>query len=481
VKLQPGEIYGRYAIADELAEGLCGPVYHAVIEHDTKRKEEVALKFLTNKKSQVVQYFLNEERLLRRATQSGGHPHIVRFVHSNVRDQPYTLATAFTYALSHKEELVKLKSSAVALKIAEQIGSALDYLHTSHPSHPIVHRDVKPDNILVDRNTGIATLIDLSVASHPAFTLVDDRGFGTPPYMAPEQYAGHEVPASDQFALAYVVYYFLYGGAIQEFKPPKVKGLESQDQAIYTEALTTWNDQVQPLVEKQHARIRQTLSRYPKTVEVLIKASAFRPADRYPSCAEFASALGTALSADGASLEQPTLPRDTSRRTAWIGVGAIGLIVVLALAMLFVTNTGSTATNQSAGAGALPTTTLPPFATSTLSPLTSALPPGGFATVTLGPEPTFASSGFATSTLPPLPIASGTPTAGRSIEVTAAREIFRVSPSNEALNILNRQFLKIGTRLTITDGPERVKGETWYQARRDSDGLEGWLRATSFR
>ena len=488
--LRAGDTYGRYRILqDELAQGLCGPVYHAEITKDDGTHEQVALKILTNKQSQVRLYFLNEELLLKR----GKHPHLVRYVHSNLRDEPYNLATAFSDTINHKEALAPLKNPMLALRITEHISSALDYLHTMHPNAPVIHRDVKPDNILVDKNTNQAILVDLSVATHPGFSVVDERGFGSPPYMAPEQYSGHEVKASDQFALAFVTYYFLRGKPMIEIKPPKskdVKGMDSSDAVVYGTALETWYAQAQPLFAKQHLHLRDTLgSQYPNTADVLVKASAFRPEARYPSCAAFAQALGQALQSDGAALNQPVALPNTARKP-WRSIVGIGAMVALAVALLFFLWSSDAKGNEPGAistvvTGTGPTITLPPAPTSPptiggLMPTTTLAP---FPTITLAPLGTPVSTLQPTITLPPFVTMTGPPDVGRIVQITVRRTILRAVPGDGAANVLRSQVLAVGDQFEITDATaQKVKGDrrNWYRVRRLTDKVEGWIPDESF-
>ncbi|MBM7842894.1 serine/threonine protein kinase [Herpetosiphon giganteus] len=458
--LVAGQQYGRYEIVDDrLAEGLSGPVYHAIINHDDGHREEVALKFLTNKLPQVRQYFMNEERLLKKAE----HPHVIGFVHSNVRDEPYTLATTFVYAYSNKE-LSKQKSETIALQIAEQIGSALDYLHIAHPDSPVIHRDVKPDNILVDKASHDAILIDLSVASHERFALVDERGFGTPPYMAPEQYTGHEVPATDQYALALVVYYFLTGDTIPTIKPPKIKGLESDDPQIYQAALATWNTGYRQQLAAQSERIRKNLAKHPTAIEVFLKATAFEPADRYSSCAAFSMAMHEALRNDGAAFAAPSMPMSNSRRSTMISIGAISALVLIAVLFLFFGGDDTPVPSGKAtpDQAALPPTLTLPEAASTVT--------GGFPTVTIEVIPT--------STLPPIV----EPTAASSREVTLTQAyILRAQPGDGSANALQSGQALTGQKFrVINETPSTISGDRrkWFNVQRISDGETGWLPET---
>lgn len=459
--LVAGQQYGRYEIVDDrLAEGLSGPVYHAIINHDDGNREEVALKFLTNKLPQVRQYFMNEERLLKKAE----HPHVIGFVHSNVRDEPYTLATTFVYAYSNKE-LSKQKSETIALQIAEQIGSALDYLHIAHPDSPVIHRDVKPDNILVDKASHDAILIDLSVASHERFALVDERGFGTPPYMAPEQYTGHEVPATDQYALALVVYYFLTGDTIPTIKPPKIKGMESNDPQVYQAALAIWNTEFRQQLAAQNERIRKNLAKHPTAIEVFLKATAFEPTDRYSSCAAFSMAMHEALRNDGAAFAAPSMPISNSRRSTMISIGVISALVLIAVLFLLLGGGDTPDPNGKATpeqAAMQPTSTLPETPTT-----------GGIPTVTI-------EAVIPTSTLPPIV----SPTAGGREVTLNQGYILRARPGDGSANALGSgQALEGQKFLVLDENPSTVSGDQrkWFNVQRINGGETGWLPETVLR
>ncbi|GIV98219.1 MAG: hypothetical protein KatS3mg057_2876 [Herpetosiphonaceae bacterium] len=475
-----GRIYGNFQIIKDLPHGLSGNVYYAV---HSKTGEHVALKLLQNKKTQVRLHFLNEQKLLSLAQEDRNHPHIVRLVHSNVSEEPYSIATIFIDACNHRQ-LARLRSSALALRVVEQIGSALDYLHYQHPYHPVIHRDVKPDNILIDRRQGNATLIDFSVAAHPHFALVDDRSFGTPQYMAPEQYIGEEVPASDQFALALVAYYYLTGeplidrGGLASARK-QIKGSDSQDQAVIARALEEWQALVRAELASYHSILRQKLSARPNTAQALERALAFDPEQRYPTCDAFADRLRAALIADSAPISLIKIP-ETRERSSWLAPLLTGsLIVGAAAALIFSADdregylappaAGTQASNSTIIVSAPATITLPPDSQPVLSDEIPAITPG---------------SPAASPTMPPTtptetPVQDQT---GRIVTVTAPREIFRKEPSHAAQNVLGNLTLRAGEQLEILEGPLSPKGsrEEWYKARRLSDGIEGWLRSTAF-
>src|SRR5205823_5058416 len=133
------------------------------------------------------------------------HPHIVRLF--ELGDEH--IATQLVDGSDLGRRLRSGVDVASARRIAVQIGSALAYAH----GRGVVHRDVKPGNLFVDRN-GNAFLGDFGLATlpedHPAQVV---RG-GTPGFMAPEQARGEAVgPAADQYSLARTVVEILAGGS----------------------------------------------------------------------------------------------------------------------------------------------------------------------------------------------------------------------------------------------------------------------------
>ena len=215
----------------------------------------------------------------------------------------------------------RLELSA-AVHLAIEIASALAYAHAAG----VIHRDLKPENIMLSP-TGEAILADFGIAyaleeskgelgpdSDPAGRLTETGvTVGTPTYMSPEQAAGDEIltGASDQYALAAVVYEALTG-------QPPFTGPNAR--AILARKLTTTPPSLRSLRPDAPAAVEQ----------VLLRAMARQPADRYESLDAFAQALGetgvpTAITPAGLRSIAPARSRGVRRRL--VGIVAAGLAV----------------------------------------------------------------------------------------------------------------------------------------------------------
>jgi serine/threonine protein kinase len=158
------------------------------------------------------------------------------------------------------------------LRYFHEAAEALDYLHTKG----VLHRDIKPDNLLVIE--GHTRLADFGLARSQAQLLVSVSGSGTPAYMAPEMWRGHAGPPSDQYSLAY---------SYAELRLGRRPFTSSDYAAVmfdHLEHIPDLGDLPQP--EK----------------DVLLKALAKKPAQRYATCTEFARAL------EAAAAQTPPVP-----------------------------------------------------------------------------------------------------------------------------------------------------------------------------
>ena len=205
-------VAGRYAISREIGRGGMATVYEA---DDTKHNRKVAIKFLRPDLSAS----LGSERFLREIGIAArlSHPHIVSMIDSGEVDGLLYYVAQYVSGGSLRDKLRDETRLTLAetLRIANQVGGALDFAHRND----VVHRDVKPENILF--LDGHAMLTDFGIARACSTTRGSDSltdagiAVGTPEYMSPEQASGEQDlgNATDVYSLACVVYEMLAGEA----------------------------------------------------------------------------------------------------------------------------------------------------------------------------------------------------------------------------------------------------------------------------
>jgi len=263
---------GRYVIERELGSGGMATVYLA---HDVKHHREVALKVLRPELAAALgpDRFLREVEIAARLN----HPHILALYDSGETNGFlfYVMPYVAGESLRHRLEREKQLPIEEALAITRHIASALGHAHAQH----IIHRDVKPENILLYE--GEAMVADFGIAlavSAAAGVRLTQTGLavGTPAYMSPEQAVSERAldARSDVYSLGCVLYEMLAG------EPP------------YTGATA------QVLIAKRLVdpvpAVRRLRAAVPVGVEqALTKALAKVPADRWASALAFAEALAT--------------------------------------------------------------------------------------------------------------------------------------------------------------------------------------------
>jgi serine/threonine-protein kinase len=207
--LQPGDTLGGYRVESVLGEGGMGRVYGARRDADGT---QVALKVL--KKELAGDYVFQQRfRQEARAAAEVENPHLVPIFEAGEADGYQYLAVAYLPggSLADRIEADGNLSAPDTSRVMKDVALGLDALHGAG----IVHRDIKPGNVLFDGN-GTALLTDFGLAKGRAYTVLTQPGqvMGTLDYLAPELIRGEPAtPQSDLYALGCVAYECVVGAA----------------------------------------------------------------------------------------------------------------------------------------------------------------------------------------------------------------------------------------------------------------------------
>ncbi len=259
-----GQQLGNYRLTRLLGEGGFAQVYLGEHIH---LGTETAIKVLTARlTTEEIEQFRNEARTIARLR----HPHIVRVLDFGVDYGVPFLVMDYAPNGTLRQRYPKgtRLTLTTILPHIKQVAAALQYAH----DQKLVHRDVKPENMLLEpNNTILLSDFGIAVVAHSSHSMNTQDIIGTVAYMAPEQLQGKPRLASDQYALAVVVYEWLSGswpfsGAYVEI--------------AMQHALTP----PPPLREKVPAVS-------PEVEQVVMKALAKDPHQRFTSVQDFATAL----------------------------------------------------------------------------------------------------------------------------------------------------------------------------------------------
>lgn len=287
----------RYRVENELGAGGMAVVFHA---HDLRHDRPVALKVLRPELATGIgsDRFLHEIRL----TAGLQHPHILPLYDSGEADGLlfYVMPLVAGESLRQRLDRQRQLPLADALRLTGEIADALAAAH----AQGIVHRDVKPENILLSgehalvADFGIARAVEVAGAHRLTAT---GLAIGTPGYMAPEQ-AGDEAvdQRADVYALACMTYEMLSGDP--PFSGATAQAVLARQLAGEVRAVTT----VRPHV--------------PRAVDVVLaRAMAASPADRPAGIRDFARALERAA---------------TTRSRWWVGWAALATTALVGAGLL---------------------------------------------------------------------------------------------------------------------------------------------------
>ncbi|MBC8086051.1 MAG: protein kinase, partial [Phycisphaerae bacterium] len=317
---------GHYAIVRALGQGGMGTVFLA---RDVTLDREVAIKVISPElaaSSELRQRFIQEARTVAKLR----HPNIVAVYTAGEGNGLLYFVMEFVPGESLRDKMTRESSIAAepACAILHELSLALDYAHQSG----IVHRDVKPENILLDRDSGRAMLTDFGVAVALAAagdSRLTGAGFvlGSPRYMSPEQASGDRDldGRSDLYSLGLIGYEMLTG-------KPAIEGL------------TAASTLVKQLTERPDPVIQKAPNTPPEVGAAIDRVLLKSPAERFSRGAEFAAALAGETYDDKTPINQigrSTTGRLTrasakkNRRNVLIGAAVAAVAAIGAGAMWF--------------------------------------------------------------------------------------------------------------------------------------------------
>ncbi len=259
-----GQQVGKYRLIRQIGRGSFGEVYLA---EDTHHSTLVAIKILLTRVdgTERLESFIHEARLI-----VLNHPHIIRLRDFGIENDMLFLVMDYIPGgtMRQRHPQGTLLALETVISYVKQIAEALDYAH----NEGWVHRDVKPENMLIGSNNQVL-LGDFGIVAL-SYTVSPERqkAAGTIPYMAPEQIQDQPVRASDQYALGAIAYEWLTG------TPPF--------HARLWDEIAIKHIQVPPLPLREKM---PDIS--PEVDHVVLRALEKDPKKRFDSCKAFADAL----------------------------------------------------------------------------------------------------------------------------------------------------------------------------------------------
>ena len=288
--LTAGTALGPYRILEQVGRGGMATVYKA---HHAALARNVAIKVLP---THLADDDVFRERFRAEAVTIAKlrHPNILAVYDYGNESGLYYIVTEFVDGGTLADQLGKPLPVDYAVRMLAPVASALDYAH----ARDVVHRDVKPSNVLVARD-GTVIVSDFGLARMLEGTLprLTQTGalVGTPEYMAPEQAAGESAgPAADRYALAVVAYEMLVGAVPFSADTPLATLLAHLHKPL-------------PLPRERNPQLP------PAVEEVLLRGLAKEPKERYGTAADLVRAIETAAHQPATATAAPApAPRVTT-------------------------------------------------------------------------------------------------------------------------------------------------------------------------
>jgi len=269
--LQPDDMLAdRYRFIKKIGKGAFGSVF---LVEDTMISEEIILKFLNTQfvtDESIIKRFIYELRFARKIT----HPNVIRIYDMVSFGKAHAISMEYfrSHTLSAEVKDKTAMDIERAMKVAFDISNGMESAHAAS----VVHRDLKPNNILIDEDS-LVKIVDFGVAAatQSTDTKLTKTGLlvGTPTYMAPEQVLGKDVnDCTDIYSLGVIMYEMLTG------RPP-YSGKDSMS-IMYQHV----QGKAEP-VSSKNEEVSKELS------DLVAKCMSVKPVHRYQSMADLKEAL----------------------------------------------------------------------------------------------------------------------------------------------------------------------------------------------
>lgn len=317
---------GRYSIQGELGRGAMGVVYRAV---DPNIGRTVALKTM-----RLDVHGAQEQEMLKRFKREAqlagvmNHPNLVTIYDAGDHEGVFYIAMEFVeghtlQAILHEERALPPER---IIEISRQVCAGLDYAH----SHEVVHRDVKPANIMVGVN-GAVKIMDFGIAKSSMGMTSAGQVLGTPSYMSPEQVKGRTLDGrSDLFSYGVILYEMVTGE-----KPFTGQNVTTIIYKIINE---------QPIAPRE-----LDVSIHPGLSAIVVRCLSKNPEERFQNGAELVKELAAYKSFGGNPDATTVLPQDPSAATQRLDPAQLA---TMRLAAAPVENMPATAMTIGGGSGA---------------------------------------------------------------------------------------------------------------------------------
>jgi serine/threonine protein kinase len=269
IQLEPGTLLlDRYLIVQRVGGGGMGSVYQArdrrLADRPCAVKEMIEMFADENQRAKAVEDFKREAEVLAQLE----HPSIPTVYDYFIEGGRYYLVMKWIGGGDLAQQILKRGGridEVTVTKWAIQICDVLHYIHSQNP--PIIYRDLKPANLMLDDRTGRVMLVDFGIARFVRPTEKGVTAIGTMGYAPPELFAGKVEPRSDIYSLGATMFHMLTGS-------------DPQDNPLLIFDFTK---------NPKPRQINPAIS--PQMEQVLIKAVAYKPEDRWSSAIELMRVL----------------------------------------------------------------------------------------------------------------------------------------------------------------------------------------------